>query len=664
MAMAGQRKRLREEDSPAEQFATLRQVKSLSLQECRNIVSLLKIDERGKRTCSRMRQKYTEALPCLREIAVPMGSGLTLKQPCMSLPALVQAKVQACPFYAQNLTAAYHTSKGHLRLILYADEAHGGNVLAATHARKATLVYAAFVDFPVLHLESQWLTLAVVKHNDSQQCVGGLAAVLCELMSFYREETLHGMTIDVAGDPTLLFIDSVCFLADHEGVRAAMGCKGAAGIKPCVKCRNVLAGERHTYVEGHVGIGELNFSKFWPMTQMVVDECVVALQSQPTQARLDEAEKLLGWNWSSLQVSCLSRNSLRGWLDVENIHFDSMHAYWSNGIIPQELGLWFDKVTKNGGVTLDHLQAYVAIGWHGVPGTYSEHRSPKQYFTEKLFRKGVDYRGDADAVLAVLPLCVAFGEELLRGRDTSVDDALDSLAALQEVAVCILDSKVSASYVRPLHMLQQTHMRCFFQAHGQDVIRPKMHFATHLKDQCEQWGRMIDCFVCERKHRAYKALCGNQVLGMHKSMFTKTALLQLTQQELNVPEDLGRFSTRQLGVPKESKAFQTTFRTSAPAWLAAGLEHRTVRYTRGQFLLLGKACAVEIHASVKHQDVYYLLVETLEPETLLPTSRAISKWKAASHGTSLLEVTKDFNARCFRPTWMRRDSVDTFTLLR
>ena len=112
MAMAGQRKRLREEDSPAEQFATLRQVKSLSLQECRNIVSLLQIDERGKRTCSRMRQKYTEALPCLREIAVPMGSGLTLKQPCMSLPALVQAKVQACPFYAQNLTAAYHTSKG------------------------------------------------------------------------------------------------------------------------------------------------------------------------------------------------------------------------------------------------------------------------------------------------------------------------------------------------------------------------------------------------------------------------------------------------------------------------------------------------------------------------------------------------------------------------
>ena len=104
---------------------------------------------------------------------------------------------------------------------------------------------------------------------------------------------------------------------------------------------------------------------------------------------------------------------------------------------------------------------------------------------------------------------------------------------------------------------------------------------------------MIDCFVCERKHRAYKTLCGNQVLGMNKAQFTKTALLQLAQQELNAAEEVERFHTRQLGNPKESKAFQSTFRTSQPAWLSTGLEHQAVRYVRGQFLLLGKSCAVE-----------------------------------------------------------------------
>ena len=414
----------------------------------------------------------------------------------------------------------------------------------------------------------------------------------------------------------------------------------------------------------HVGIGETDFNKFWPTTQTDVDESVRVLQRQRTQARLDEAEKLLGWNWTSLEVSSLNRNSLRGWFDVEHIHFDAMHAYWSNGIIAQELGLWYDKVTSLAAVTLDHLQAYADIGWQGVAGTTSQWRPAKQYFTDKLFRKNTDYRGDADCVLAVLPLCVAFGEEILRGRESTLDEALDSLIALQKVSVCILDSKISATCVRPLHVLQQEHMRCFLIAYGAAVARPKLHFATHLKEQCEQWNRMIDCFVCERKHRAYKALCGNQVLGMNKSQFTKTALLQLAQQELNTPEEVERFHTRQLGVPKESKVFQNTFRTSLPAWLATGLEHQAVRYVRGQFLLLGKTCAVEIQASVKHQESHYLLVETLEPqETLLPTTRAISKWKAC-HSTSLLEVTKDFNALCVRPSWIRRDSVDTITLLR
>jgi len=54
--MAG-RKRLREEDTPAQQFAALRQVKGLSIQDCRSIVSLLGDNDYGKRTCSRMSQK-------------------------------------------------------------------------------------------------------------------------------------------------------------------------------------------------------------------------------------------------------------------------------------------------------------------------------------------------------------------------------------------------------------------------------------------------------------------------------------------------------------------------------------------------------------------------------------------------------------------------------
>ena len=349
------------------------------------------------------------------------------------------------------------------------------------------------------------------------------------------------------------------FLRTMKAYAPPWAAKGAAGIKPCVKCRNVLSGDRCSAVAGHVGIVETDFSKFWPMTQTEVDESVRILQSQPTQARLEEAEKLLGWNWTSLERSCLNRSSLRGWFDVEYIHFDSMHAYWSNGIIAQELGLWYDKVTRLGAVTLDHLQAYVDIGWRAVPGTNAVFRSPKQYFTDKLFRKGVDYRGDAQFVLAVLPLCVAFGEELLRGRNAALDEALDSLVALQNVSVCILDSKVSVTFARPLHVLQQEHMRCFVKAYGAHVARPKLHYATHLKNQCEEWNRMIDCFVCERKHRAYKTLWWQSSVRHEQSSIHKDCPSAVGATGAKRSRGSGTFSHASAWQPKRKQSFPKHF---------------------------------------------------------------------------------------------------------
>eukprot|EP00435_Cladocopium_sp_Y103_P068397 s463_g31.t1 len=125
-------------------------------------------------------------------------------------------------------------------LIFYADDTQGGNTLAATSTRKSTLIYAAFLNFEFLHLEEMWMTLSVIKASDSETCHGGLAGVITALLSFYQEETAHGIPVQVGANYDLLFVPHVVFLSDHEGVRAAMGCKGAAGFKPCIKCRNCV----------------------------------------------------------------------------------------------------------------------------------------------------------------------------------------------------------------------------------------------------------------------------------------------------------------------------------------------------------------------------------------------------------------------------------------
>ena len=185
------------DDGLQDQFAALRQIVSLTQSECRQIVSLLHDDDAGRKTCSRAKHVHPLSLPCLRELQIPTdNSNMTLY--CMSLPALIQTKIDTCPLFkaccAQALRGRRH---GELRFVLYADDTQGGNTLAAPATRKTTLVYGIFLDFPMLYLESLWLCLSAVKATDVSQCNGGLATIISTLMSFYKSECQHGMTISV-----------------------------------------------------------------------------------------------------------------------------------------------------------------------------------------------------------------------------------------------------------------------------------------------------------------------------------------------------------------------------------------------------------------------------------------------------------------------------------
>ena len=81
----------------AEQFAALRQVSELTPAACRKVIGVLH-EGQGKRTCARRQHSHAASFPCLRSLSVPGTEDATaIKVPCMSLPALIEAKVQACP---------------------------------------------------------------------------------------------------------------------------------------------------------------------------------------------------------------------------------------------------------------------------------------------------------------------------------------------------------------------------------------------------------------------------------------------------------------------------------------------------------------------------------------------------------------------------------------
>jgi hypothetical protein len=56
------RRRLHVTDTPREQFAALRQIPSLTQEECRQVVALLHPADEGRKTCSRLQDVHPEAL--------------------------------------------------------------------------------------------------------------------------------------------------------------------------------------------------------------------------------------------------------------------------------------------------------------------------------------------------------------------------------------------------------------------------------------------------------------------------------------------------------------------------------------------------------------------------------------------------------------------------
>ena len=651
------RRRLHGSDTPREQFATLRQIPSLTQEECRQVVALLHPADEGRKTCSRLQDVHPEALPCLREVSVERSAGDPLIAHCMSLTALIDAKIKACPLFAACMERMFKGHGATQPLIFYADDTQGGNTLAATSTRKSTLIYAAFLNFEFLHLESLWMTLSVIKASDVETCKGGLASVVTALLSFYRHETDCGLPVRI-GDQgyELLLIPHILWLSDHEAIRSALGCKGSAGYKPCIKCRNVVAAGR-AGTAAHVDITCVDVSRFVKQRQEHVDDIIDVLSSQGTKKLKEQAEVMLGFKLSSLMESPLGQRHLSSFFKLDFLQYDAMHHLFSNGIVAEELGLWFAACCITAGVTADHMRRYACVAWKPVKGGHAEAPRPDMYFVEKLWKLNADFRGDAQACLHALPLCVAYGEEMLRDPFPALHSQLDSLKALHKVVVCVKACKANAAAARDLLPLQQEHMRLFIAAYSADACRPKMHYQLHLKEQMDLWGRSIDCFVCERKHRQYKAICGSKLTCSQQS-FARSALLELCSQELATPLSADKLATTFAGKVSVSCALTQSLRTEQPVQMASALEHRSIRYGKGLFILLANGLAAEIICAIHTGEEFALLVEILKPLSDRDTPGK-TLWRRPAAGEcsrALLPVTKNFNSECTQFMYVRHDN--------
>ena len=587
---------------------------------------------------SRQSEVYKDVLPAFRQLRLQGKQSGEVSLPYLHLPTILDVKAAKCPCFQRALESA--AQQNNLTMIFYSDECTPGNVLAPDTTRKSCMVYVSFLGLPT-HSESAWITLSVIRSNSIKGCRGGFPAIVRGLLEETRAAAQDGMVVSLASGPELLFIRRVLILGDHEGMRALSGWKGSSAYRPCFKCANVvsLGGARPA---GFVDIANSNTACLQSLSHtnlLDIRQQLVSLSS--TTTKLQEAEKLLGWKLEELSSSFLTSPALSGWAELEDCAVDAMHAYWSNGVVAQELGLWFTALLDNCDLNLGHVQTYLKTGWHACPASGLFMSEILAWFSHNLWRKNQDFRGDARACLTVLPICVQFGEEILRGNVFSMDAALDSLKALNRVCLCILRSKTDVSHSKNLLLLQTDHMRKFDVAHGRQH-RPKIHFGLHIREQCLRWRSLIDCFTCERKHRRFKHVACN-VTG---TAFAKSCLLEMATGDAG--SDVASCEPTLEGATRECPDLAAVLSCSSPPRLAKKVCLAGLTAQSGDYFVLSPELAVlalgglAVSAqSTTLQPGTFLLVEPLIAASINRNARddGCTEWHPSDKPLALLDVT-------------------------
>ena len=644
------RRRIDPQDAPAAQFNEWQNIRGMTNNARREVVAAYTATTTGRqgRMAAAATQVYSNSLEALRSVTLPAAedNGKGIQIYFFSLADQLAAKVDRCKLFCESLRRCRDAlADNKLELICYVDECTAGNVVHPDPQRKAHLLYISFVQMPLLSRETQWLTMSVLRTAEMQRVKGGIATALRVILECWHDECETGIALDLGNGPRMHFIAKVLLLADAEGLRALSGTEGSSGTKPCLKCSNVLshAAAEDGCPDNHTSLAETSHAALKSLTQTRLDAILRYIQTLRTKKAIAEAETLLGWNLQATLSGCLASDKLRAWLNLSHCHFDSMHIYFTNGMIGQELGYWWTAIQKQTNVTMQDVQSYVNTGWNISTArgglTLAQLRA---CFNEKLLKKDADYRGDGDQTMAAFPLLVQFQEEILRGQVDGLDKEFDSLLALSAVVHKLQKCKRAGHSVEGLLQLQEKHLCAFQKAYDKTKTRPKQHYSLHLEEQARMWsGRILDTFTPERKHRVFKSQVAQ--LQTNLNTFSKSTLLQLGEQEL-----------RNIGNPHD---LTSTLGRSKPIdqWLVDHLEkmicqplevslHMTnekgMTFTANQFLILSRIMAVEILCCARAGNDMYLVVHVLQRATKTdqPRNPAASIWFKTNEKIRVLPV--------------------------
>ena len=444
-----------------------------------------------------------------------------------SFAETVLRKMQTCP----------NTHANPWHIVLYVDEITPGNVLRPDNRRKLHAFYYSFKELGreiLCHAEA-WLPVAVLRNVICKEVSGKLSAAMRILLRrfFVGPQAFHnaGVVLNLPGAPTVFFAQLGNILGDESALKSIWSSKGAAGLLPCILCKNICThGLQAHDASGYLQdlscreVASLDLASdadIWAKA-----DALAAAAGVVSRSEFEKLERASGLSHSSSGV--LLDAELRFHVRPASVHtYDSMHTAFSNGLAHFEIHLFFGKASTEK-INFRALETYLKAAWNWPNDKQQKGKSLHQIFNAAREASSSDhFKCSASEVLMLFPIMQHFVLTVVAptGKPSKEIESFTSCCIVLRELQAI---KKGMGSVETLQQAIRNHMANFLDAYGLDCFKPKHHFAMHLPAQIQRDGLVLDCFVLERKHQMIKACCNwvDNTCSFEKSAIARAVLEQ------------------------------------------------------------------------------------------------------------------------------------------
>ena len=436
--------------------------------------------------------------------------------PFASLSAAIAESASFRGFLKQQLLLHPPSPDAPWNIILYSDEVTPGNPLATSNRRKFQSLYWSFLEFDATALshEESWFVLM----TEFSTRVSGLSAGLSQAFAaaikcFFQPGGFNmmdgGMHVEIDGDSFRLFARLGTVLQDGGAHKAVWQARGDGASKFCMLCKNLFTNDSTVVDEDGrrlLKCDQIKLDELEASTDAELRTNARYLEQESAMLSPDEfnlLQQALGLTYAKYGL-LLDRSLDRIVKPTEVYMHDYMHALYVDGALNLVIYLCFE--------------AFIASGETGVYESFSDYVSKWKfpgrlhaYHLEDIFtterrdkhRKAKHIKCQASGLLSLLGPMLLYVQQVLApmGSNNAACDALRSMIELSQLTAATARINVS-----PARLLSVVH-RCldaFVHAFGFEWLTPKCHWLLHLPETLERNGRLLNCFVLERKHKTPK----------------------------------------------------------------------------------------------------------------------------------------------------------------